>query len=126
MRMWLVNPRIMCRQHLLGEHVELHMLCGTLRKGISVQGYIDDGLVNLLQIHRRHRYLVREMTRRGYNHKSPLPAGIRQIVARDYYQNTGEVNVEANMQELARRCKECRALITGGSHEEENTMDDRP
>ena len=25
MRMWMVNPRIMCRQHLLGEHVEIHM-----------------------------------------------------------------------------------------------------
>lgn len=33
MRMWLVPPSHMCRKHLLGEHVELHMLLGTLKKG---------------------------------------------------------------------------------------------
>lgn len=25
MRMWMVDPTIMCRQHLLGEHYELHV-----------------------------------------------------------------------------------------------------
>jgi hypothetical protein len=23
--MWMVDPRIMCRNHLLGEHAEIHM-----------------------------------------------------------------------------------------------------
>ena len=36
MRMWLVPPSHMCRKHLLGEHVELHMLLGTLKKGKSI------------------------------------------------------------------------------------------
>lgn len=38
MRMWNINPRYMCRKHLLGEHVETHMLVGSLRKEKSVQG----------------------------------------------------------------------------------------
>ena len=25
MRMWMVNPKMMCNKHLLGEHVELHL-----------------------------------------------------------------------------------------------------
>jgi Pyrimidine dimer DNA glycosylase len=40
MRMWLVDPRLMCSQHLLGEHVELHMLVGSLnRKKTSMAFY---------------------------------------------------------------------------------------
>lgn len=30
MRMWMVDPKIMCRKHLLGEHLELHMLAGCI------------------------------------------------------------------------------------------------
>ena len=30
MRMWGVDPKQMCRQHLLGEHVELHMQAGAV------------------------------------------------------------------------------------------------
>lgn len=33
MRMWVVNPKILCRKHLLGEHVELHMATGHLQRG---------------------------------------------------------------------------------------------
>lgn len=40
MRMWKVNPKNMCRQHLLGEHVECHMFVGAILKGISLSGYI--------------------------------------------------------------------------------------
>lgn len=72
MRMWMVNPKKMCRKHLLGEHVELHMFVGTIKKGISIQGYIDNGLVNPRMIKKRHKELVKEMERRGYNHNSPL------------------------------------------------------
>ena len=47
MRMWMVPPSKMCRQHLLGEHVEIHMLVGTMRKGKSMQGFYDNRLVDL-------------------------------------------------------------------------------
>ena len=116
MRMWLVDPRIMCRQHLLGEHVELHMLIGSLRKGISVQGYIDDGLVDLLQIQSRHDELVGEMQRRGYNHKSPTKGHKTQVRER-YHRNTGSVDKLVNVRELARRCDECLRLQTIGGYE---------
>ena len=33
MRMWLVNPALLCRQHLLGEHVEMHMFAGHILEG---------------------------------------------------------------------------------------------
>ena len=32
MRQWMVDPRLLCRKHLLGEHVENHMFIGTLKR----------------------------------------------------------------------------------------------
>ena len=45
MRMWNINPEKLCKNHLLGEHVEMHKLVGNLTKGRSVQGYIYLGLI---------------------------------------------------------------------------------
>ena len=103
MRMWLVDPRLMCSQHLLGEHVELHMLVGSLNRGKNIAGFLRDGLVELRSIRRRHEELVVEMQRRGFRHQSPLPAFDRR--------RAGSVDPVANLKELARRCHDCRALI---------------
>ena len=103
MRMWLVDPRLMCSQHLLGEHVELHMLVGTLNRGKRIDGFLEQGLVELRSIRRRHAELVVEMTRRGFVHKSPLP---------DFRPHrAGNVDPVANLKELARRCTDCREII---------------
>ena len=44
MRMWMVDPSLLCRKHLLGEHLECHMFVGTINKNISIKGYIKNGL----------------------------------------------------------------------------------
>ena len=43
MRMWMVNPKIMCRKHLLGEHVELLRRCPecAARYTNSIKGECD-------------------------------------------------------------------------------------
>jgi hypothetical protein len=102
MRMWMVNPRLMCRKHLLGEHVELHMLAGTLRRGIGVRGFLENKLIEIHNMQRRHEELVREMKRRGFRHASPLPRAPQR--------RGGRVDRRANLVELARRCKDCRQL----------------
>lgn len=71
--MWDIDPSRMCRQHLLGEHVELHMIVGSLNKGRSLEGYYATGLVDTDLIVSRHEALVTEMTARSMRHKSPLP-----------------------------------------------------
>ncbi len=71
--MWNVDPKKMCRQHLLGEHVEMHMFAGTINRGISVRGYIEKNLFEPSTLEKRHDELVVEMESRGYNHKSPMP-----------------------------------------------------
>jgi hypothetical protein len=104
--MWMINPRVMCDQHLLGEHVECHMLVGAINKGKSVQGYILGGLVEIDNVRSRHNELAAEMERRHMNHKSPLP-DIEEM--RFYlYKSLGEVNREQSLIQLLIRCPECR------------------
>ena len=105
MRMWCVDPEVLCRQHLLGEHLELHLFAGTILANKSLKGYIKNGLVEVHNIRKRHRFLVREMKRRQYNHKSELPSFIAPIL--------GKVDRKANLIELSRRCSECRKNIMG-------------
>ncbi|MBI5696527.1 MAG: hypothetical protein HZC51_12485 [Nitrospirae bacterium] len=96
----------MCRNHLLGEHAEMHMFVGCINKGMSIKGYVDKGLVDTSLIRKRHDQLAAEMARRGFSHKSPLPEF--DIPAQ------GKVDVLANEAELARRCAACRALMKDG------------
>ena len=102
--MWLVNPSLLCRNHLLGEHRELHTFIGTIKKGISVQGYLDYGLLEPSKLNERHEELITEMARRGYSHYSPLEViDVRSL-------GIGKVDPKANLIELAKRCPECRRL----------------
>jgi hypothetical protein len=63
----------MCRRHLLGEHVETHMMAGCLLAGRSLEGYYARGLIDTDLIAPRHTALAAEMAARGYRHESPLP-----------------------------------------------------
>ncbi len=95
----MVQPRRMCRKHLLGEHVEIHMAAASLRLGKSVAGFLEKGLLELSSLRSRHDELVAEMLRRGYRHNSPLgPVPRRQ---------GGKIDRRASAQELARRCPDC-------------------
>ena len=77
MRIWDVSPRILCRQHLLGEHRELHGLWNILTQGKSGYSRHPETIRwegKLAALFRRHEELVAEMGRRGYRHGSPLDA----------------------------------------------------
>lgn len=107
--MWKVNPRMMCRQHLLGEHLELHMFANNIKLGKRIQGYIDNGLVEVHNIVKRHERLVKEMKRRGFKHKSPI--------SRPKLWKEGSVDVKRSVNDLKKRCKECRKLLKGFSQD---------
>ena len=75
MRIWDVAPKRLCRQHLLGEHRELHALWTVLtqdKKGYACHPETLRWRGKLKALYRRHAALVKEMKRRGYTHKSPL------------------------------------------------------
>lgn len=103
MRMWMVDVTKMCRQHLLGEHVETHMFVGTINKNKCLAGYFDNNLLIVEKLRSRHDEIVSEMEKRGMKHKSPLP----EFEIKDIHRG-GRIIKELNEQELRERCKECR------------------
>lgn len=102
--MWCVPPEYLCRNHLMGEHAELHQLVGTILRhpnGEAIaKGHAEEGNIDTTRIGRRHAKLATEITNRGYNHDSPIET-VPPIAI-------GTVNVEENLQELVARCDSCR------------------
>ena len=111
-RMWMINPRRMCRQHLLGEHKEIHQLIGQLKKKLRVDKYIENNCLEITSIIYRHNQLVNEMKRRGYNHQSPILQSQKEINELASYLPDFQLNYRINLidsfQELHRRCENCR------------------
>ena len=75
MRVWDLPPALLCRQHLLGEHRELHAIWTVLtagRKGYARHPETLRWIGKLQALFARHGALVAERTRRGRRHGSPL------------------------------------------------------
>ncbi len=77
MRVWDVHPKHLCRKHLLAEHRELHGLWNILTKHKGKGGYSRHPetlrwVGKQKALYERHKRLVLEFTRRGYQHHSPL------------------------------------------------------
>jgi hypothetical protein len=75
MRIWDISPRQLCRNHLLGEHRELHAIWSVLvngKKGYARHPETLRWKGKLRALYGRHDALVIEMSNRGYRHRSPL------------------------------------------------------
>lgn len=75
MRIWDLPPRRLCRQHLLGEHRELHAIWSIITKKKDGYSHHPETLRwkgALKALYFRHDRLVAEMARRNYRHHSPL------------------------------------------------------
>jgi hypothetical protein len=108
MRMWNVEPKLLCRQHLIGEHLEMHYFRGVIIRNRSIKGYIEKGLVEVHNIIKRHNDLANEMTRRNYKHNS-------ELIEFKIWEE-GHVNVEQNINELLNRCPKCKERIENERH----------
>ncbi len=85
MRIWDLPPRRLCRQHLLGEHRELHAVWAIItqdRKGYAHHPETRRWRGKLRALYLRHAALVEEMTRRGYRHYTVLDARRARGLAR--------------------------------------------
>lgn len=101
MRMWMIEPAKLCRQHLLGEHFEIHKAVGNLRhsgkwaKSLTQRGFLEPQ--NFLS---RHNELAAEMEKRGFNHNSPLDiSGVKLDI--------GNVDTKKSVRDLKARCWDC-------------------
>jgi len=75
MRIWDIPPEQLCRNHLLGEHRELHAIWSILvhnKKGYAHHPETMRWRGKQKALYLRHEALVKEMIRRRYHHHSPL------------------------------------------------------
>ena len=117
MRMWMVNPALMCNRHILGEHVECHMLVGHLQRKRRIKNYIRLNLLQPKSLRERHEQLAVEMENRKMLHKSPLPECDLSYLPEEHRIYT--VDAEQSLIELSRRCSECRELLSVSSRSQE-------
>lgn len=73
MRIWDLDPAILCRQHLLGEHRELHGLWNILVR--EQQGQGTGGYANHPET-RRWEGRLKALRRKGCDCKVPPPSSI--------------------------------------------------
>jgi len=77
MRIWDVEPKLLCRKNLLAEHRELHGLWNILTKHGGQGGYSRHPetlrwVGKERALYQRHQALIAEFARRGYKHHTPL------------------------------------------------------
>lgn len=110
MRMWMINPKLLCDRHLLGEHGELHKHKPSFLKRHSITGRIYPIVqVEPLAMEKRHNQLAKEMLLRGMNHNSPY-----QLPDLSYLPNNerrAKVDTKLSIQDLTNRCINCKQLI---------------
>jgi len=83
-RIWDISPKKLCRNHLLGEHRELHAIWSVLvngKKGYARHPETLRWRGKLKALYGRHEALVIEMALRGYRHRSPLPRTLARGIA---------------------------------------------
>ena len=108
MRIWDLPPRILCRQHLLGEHRELHGLWNILTKGHH--GYASHPetkrwVGKQAALYLRHQQIVSVMQERGYVHASPLNP---KLATGERRQRVRLLSVQKQKELLAEKGCDCR------------------
>jgi len=97
----MVNPKILCRKHLLGEHGEIHKHRHNFVKKHKMNGRM--GQIEPISMQARHDELVEEMLARGYNHNSPYEqpdiSHLPEML----------VNKNEALKDLLNRCEECKS-----------------
>lgn len=99
-RVWDIPPQYLCKNHLLGEHRELHGVFKVIidnKKGYSNHPETKRWIGKLGALWFRHLRLVNEMSKRNYKHNSNLPFDFESNefgMSQNEYVNTLEEQLE--------------------------------
>ena len=108
MRIWDVPPEKLCRNHLLGEHSELHGIWTILtqdRHGYAHHPEVLRWKGKLKALYRKHEEIVEEMLARGYQHNSPIDP---ELATGDAQQDTFVDPPEEQIRILHEKSCNCR------------------
>ena len=111
MRMWMVDPKVLCNKHLLGEHGEIHKHRHNFVKQHSISKRISPVTqIEPNSMETRHEILAKEMLCRGMNHQSPFEQP--DISYLPVFQQQAVVDVQNSLRDLSERCPDCAKKIS--------------
>lgn len=110
MRMWKIDPALLCRKHLLGEHGEIHKH----RHNFVKKHKITKRIFPVVQIEPenmkvRHDELSQEMINRGYNHNSPYE--LPDLSHLKDEERFAKIDISKSVIDLIKRCPDCSMRI---------------
>jgi hypothetical protein len=105
----MIDPEMMCRKHLLGEHNEIHKHRHNFEKKHSIKKRIELKQIEPANMKKRHDELVKEMLRRGYNHNSPYEMPDLSHLTDE--ELNCKVDKFYNFVDLCNRCASCCVMI---------------
>jgi len=109
MRIWDIPPEKLCRNHLLGEHAELHAVWTILTQhrqgGYANHPEVERWRGKLKALYSKHEEIVEEMVARGYRHESPLDL---ELATGAGVQDTFVDSIEEQAQILRDKGCDCR------------------
>lgn len=111
MRMWMIEPKLLCMKHLLGEHGEIHKHRHNFVKGHSIAGRIKGNAVEPMSMKDRHDKLEAEIVRRAIEagRKPPCsPFEQPDLSAYSDEHRNYKINVEDARELLINRCECCK------------------
>lgn len=101
--MWMVDPRLMCIQHIIGEHGEIHKHRHNFVKRHSITGRITPVVqIEPLTMKKRHDELARFLK----NHHSSYSLPDLSYLPEN--EVNAKVDVQASLKDLHARCSKCR------------------
>lgn len=103
MRMWMINPEMMCKKHIVGEHGEIHKHKHNFEKQHSIKGRI--GQIEPKIMKKRHDELAKFLK----NHNSPYEIPDLSYLSEE--ERNSQVDKKESIKELKRRCPDCREII---------------
>ena len=106
----MIEPKLLCNKHLLGEHGELHKFIPSFDKKHRIDNRVSPVVqIELTSYQSRHDELAKEMMSRGMNHKSPL-LELPDFSYLPRKQFEAKVNKTISKIDLYKRCNDCRLI----------------
>lgn len=112
MRMWMLDPILMCNKHVLGEHGEIHKHRHNFVKRHRVDGRVLGEIVQIevASMKERHDLLHIEMESR-FNKKYDSPYEMPDISYLSQTIRDKKVDIAFNLRDIADRCPDCAQRI---------------
>lgn len=110
MRMWMIDPKLLCNKHLLGEHGEIHKHRHNFVKQHNIKGRLFPIVqIEPISMKIRHDELAQEMIHRGMNHRSPYELPDLSYLPEEFLNR--KINLNISITDLISRCEHCKKKI---------------